>query len=510
MNKKKNDIKRLFPGRNPDWFSIVPILEDFFGGVIVTDDQGRVLFVNEEQARIDDMPKKDLLGKKVTDIYHVDDGMSPTMKCIHTGRPIKEFACFYRAFTGKMVNSIHNVFPLFEKDCVIGTVCFIQDFSIIEQQFEAVFKPEKRTDLQRTRRRVSLKPKHLKANGTRFQFNDIVGQSRELSESVEMAKLAAKSISPILLFGETGTGKELFAQSIHNNSPRNQKKYMAINCAAIPESLLEGILFGTAKGAFTGAVDREGLFEKANGGTLFLDEINSMTAGLQAKLLRFLQERRVRRVGSSHEIDIDLKIISSVNQYPQKAIADGSLRSDLFYRLAVVFIQIPPLKDRMGDLSLLMPHFIRKINDAMGTRVKQVSKNVTALFEQYHWPGNVRELEHVLEGAMNLMTDEDTIRLNHLRSHMAFFKARPPVETSDLYDDRTGFDTAFSEFEDAGLLSLPDNNRQNEIHLIKSALKKTLGRQSTASRILGISPQLLNYKMKKYRIRKKDFQLNYP
>jgi len=508
MNSKKKSIQQFFPNLDLKRFSILPVLENFFGGIIVTDQYGRVLFVNDEQARIDDMSAADLLGRKVTQIYHVDDGMSPTMKCIHKGSPVKGFACFYRTCTGKMVNSIHNVFPLFEGSHLIGTICFIQDFSIIEQQFDAVFKPEKRIDLQKNLKRTPLKPVQQKSNGTRFQFEDIIGESRELIESVDIAKLAARSISPILIFGETGTGKELIAQSVHNNSPRNQKKYMAINCAAIPESLLEGILFGTAKGAFTGAVNKEGLFEKANGGTLFLDEINCMSEGLQAKLLRFLQERKVRRVGSCNEIDIDLKIISSMNQHPQIAVSDGSLRPDLFYRLAVVFIQIPPLRDRLDDLSLLVPHFIHKINKVMDKQVKQVSDSVMALFKTHHWPGNVRELEHVLEGAMNLVENEGHIQSIHLKSHMAFFKTR---HSSDTYKEVFGNNSEGAVLSrQEATMSLPENSRQNEIQLIKNALKKTAGQQSTASRILGISPQLLNYKMKKYRMNIKDFQINYP
>ncbi len=486
MGRAKNDIGRLFPNLDMNQFSFLSLLEDFFEGITITDEYGRVLFINEEQARIDDMPSQELLGEKVTDIYHVDDGDSPTMQCIKTGRSIKGLACYYRTYTGKIVNSIHNVFPLFKSKLLVGTICFIQDFSIIEQRFDAVCQPEKIKDLQGI---GSLAPGkkglHLK-NGTRFRFQDIIGESREFLESVEAAKMAARTVSPVMLFGETGTGKELIAQSIHNNSPRSQNQYVAINCAAIPENLLEGILFGTAKGAFTGAVDKQGLFEKADGGTLFLDEINSMTVGLQAKLLRFLQERKVRRVGSLVEIGIDLKIISSVNRNPHTAIANGSLRSDLFYRLAVVFIRIPPLRERLEDLSLLIPYFLKKANSMLNKKVNFISNDVMALFEQYPWPGNVRELEHIIEGAMNLISRSDTITARHLPSHLAlFFKERS--RDSGPKPVKSG-------------ASLPEARKGNEIRLIREALTKVSGKPSAAARILGISPQLLNYKMKKYRI----------
>ncbi len=516
MGRIKNDISGLFPNLDLNQFSFLPLLEDFFEGILVTDAHGRVLFVNHEQARIDDMPAEELLGRRVTDIYQVDEGDSPNMQCIKTGRSIKGLACYYRTCTGKIVNSIHNIFPLFEGRRLVGTICFIQDFSIIEQRFDAVNQGPAVED---------KKDKHL-ANGTRFRFTDIIGKSRQFLDCIDAAKMAALSVSPVMLSGETGTGKELIAQSIHNNSARSAHPYVAINCAAIPENLLEGILFGTARGAFTGAVDKQGLFERAHGGTLFLDEINSMSVGLQAKLLRFLQERKVRRVGSLAEIDIDLKIISSVNQNPHTSIAEGSLRSDLFYRLAVVFILIPPLRERMEDLSLLIPHFLKKTGAMLGKNVRAVSHDVMALFEEYAWPGNVRELEHSIEGGMNLVGRSDTIMIRHLPSHLAlFFKDRSK-------NDAPGFLTTHAP-GNAGLQdsiprdsnpdftptsavhtrpeggyhepSLAQTNRDNELGLIQKALAKASGRPSAAAGILGISPQLLNYKLKKYRINRLDY-----
>ena len=506
MGQIENDIHRLFPNLDMNLFSLLPLLEDFFEGIIVTDEYGRVLFVNEEQERIDELPPGRVLGKMVTDIYQVDIGDSPNMQCIKTGKPIKGFACYYRTCTGKIVNSIHNVFPLFEGKQLIGTVCFIQDFSMIEQRFDAVNQGGGRPGKANS---------HL-ANGTRFIFKDIIGESRQLIECIETAKMAALSVSPVMLFGETGTGKELIAQSIHNSSSRSQKPYVAINCAAIPENLLEGILFGTSKGAFTGAVNKQGLFERADGGTLFLDEINSMTVGLQAKLLRFLQERKVRRVGSLAEVGVDLKIISSVNQNPHIAIGQGSLRSDLFYRLAVVFILIPPLAERLEDLPLLIPYFLEKNNLMLNKKVTGVSPDVMALFEQYTWPGNVRELEHIIEGGMNLVGSSNTLKARHLPSHLAlFFKDRSQnstfssgrVEASpNLYSLPPAGDSRHSQPKDTP--SLAETRKDNELRMINQALASTSGKPSAAARILGISPQLLNYKMKKYHISRGDYLSN--
>jgi arginine utilization regulatory protein len=504
MGQIKNDIHGLFPGLDMNQFSLLPLLENFFEGIIVTDEYGRVLFVNEEQERIDDMPARALLGKKVTDIYRVDDGDSPSMQCIKTGSPVKGLACYYRTCTGKVVNSIHNVFPLFEGRQLIGTICFIQDFSIIEQRFGAV----NQKPLIPGEKKLQL------ANGTQFRFQDIIGESRQFLECIETAKMAARSVSPVMLFGETGTGKELIAQSIHNSSSRSQNPYVAINCAAIPENLLEGIMFGTAKGAFTGAVDKQGLFERAHGGTLFLDEINSMTVGLQAKLLRFLQERKVRRVGSLAEVSVDLKIISSVNQNPHLSIANGSLRSDLFYRLAVVFILIPPLRERREDLLLLIPHFLKKIGLMLSKKVTAVSGDVMALFDQYTWPGNVRELEHIIEGGMNIVSS-NTIMDHHLPSHLALFsKDRPTGGKSFSDKGEAGSSPFYFPLSPAGdeksarvtdRPSLAETRKNNELRMITEALTRTSGKPSAAARFLGISPQLLNYKMKKYRLSRLDY-----
>jgi arginine utilization regulatory protein len=374
MGRTDNDIFGLFPGADLSRISFLPLLKDFFEGVTITDRHGCVLFVNDEQARIDDMPPAMLSGKKITDIYQVDDG-----------------------------------------------------------------------------------------------------------------------VSPVMLFGETGTGKELLAQSIHNRSSRSSGRYVAVNCAAIPENLLEGILFGTTRGAFTGAVDKPGLFEKAHGGTLLLDEINAMTLGLQAKLLRFLQERKIRRVGSLEERDVDLKIISSVNVNPHVAIAQETLRADLFYRLAVIFIRIPPLRERLQDLPALISHFLSKSNALLNRQITGLSEEVISRFEHYPWPGNVRELEHVIEGAMNLVEQTDRqIRPHHLPAHMALFFEQHGEESLP------GAGAAFR--------SLPEAGKKNERHMIVTALAETLGRPSAAAARLGISPQLMNYKMKKYRINRRDYQ----
>ncbi len=491
------------------------VLDNFYEGVTITDAKGKIIYLNKAQTKIDDLDPGDVLGRKVTDFYRVDEGLSPTMRCIKTGRSLDNFACFYRTRTGKVVNSIHNVFPLYIAERLVGTICFIRDYSIVEQTFETMSKPQK---LYLQTFGIPWRPpkKPNSSNGTQFAFSDIIGKNRELLRSIEMARLAAGSPSSVMLCGETGTGKELFAQSIHNSSSRSFQKYVGMNCAAIPENLLEGILFGTSSGAFTGALDKEGLFERANGGTLLLDEVNSMPLGLQAKILRVIQEKKVRRVGSLNEIEFDIKIVSSVNTDPYRAIQENTLRPDLFYRLGVVVIHIPPLRERPDDLGRLVAHFLNKYNIALGKNVTAIASEVMDIFNSYTWPGNVRELEHVIEGAMNIVGDEGAIELKHLSSINIFSKQPSPSpevssESIGAYGvhspSKAGMKIMFPSrsVDDSFKRSLVETLAENEIRSIRNALLESNGNAARAARKLGLSPQLLNYKMKKYKINRRAF-----
>ena len=513
-----NVIQRLFPEVDPASIALLPVLEHFHEGVMITDAQGVILYMNAAQAKMDDFIAAETIGRRVTDLYRVDEGTSPAMSCIHSGKAVRNLACYYRTHLGKVVNSIHNIYPLFAGERLIGTICFISNYKSVEQSYATIGK-------QRTSKALptygvspdSFEPQ-LRKNGTRYSFDDIIGADPDLMAAVKAARMAAASPSPILLFGETGTGKELFAQAIHNHSPRTAKPYVAINCTAIPENLLEGMLFGTAKGAFTGAIHKAGLLEKAHGGTLFLDEVNAMSPSLQAKLLRFLQERRVRRVGATREIDLDVKVISSTNVPPHNAIDAGDLRADLFYRLAVVYIHIPRLQDRRGDLDHLVAHFLCRANVRLGKQVSAVSMAVMERFEHYAWPGNVRELAHVIEGAMNMMVDDDTLRRRDLRmplldktlagspKKMPLTPAPNEKNTAARGRLRMVFPSTAESVQAAGK-PLAALKKAHEISAIQEALTATGGNAAQAARRLGISPQLLNYKLKRFGIDRQAFKV---
>ena len=498
------------------------VWDNFHEGVIMTDADGLIAYYNRMQAEIDDIAPEEALGKLVTELYRVDEGLSPVLNCLQSGKAILNLACYYRTRLGKVVNSIHNIYPLYENQRLAGAICFVRDYRLAEQIFDTVSKPRRNYDRQSLAEVPPRRPPGGQPRGTRFTFEDIVGQDAGLVQAVEAARLSSRSPSPIMLLGETGTGKELFAQAIHADSLRWRRQYVAINCAAIPENLLEGMPFGTSKGAFTGAMDKPGLFERANSGTLFLDEINSMPVNLQAKLLRVLQEKQVRRVGSLDETPVDLKIISSVNLEPHQAIAEGTLRPDLFYRLAVVFIRIPPLRERLSDLNRLVGHFLSKCNAAFNQNITAISADVMERFRHHHWPGNVRELEHVIEGAMNMVGDHEIIEVVHLSGHINEMTA--PSQLSDTVDrsDQASFRQAQAPSRPRGRINyvfpsesvrppaparrgLAQMQASHEIEAIRRALAATHGNASRAARRLNISPQLLHYKMKKYHIDRREF-----
>jgi DNA-binding NtrC family response regulator len=249
----------------------------------------------------------------------------------------------------------------------------------------------------------------------RFRMEGIIGRSPAMHDVVTLLKKVSGSGATVLLRGESGTGKELVARAIHYNSPRRGRPFTALNCAAIPENLFESELFGHESGAFTGAVGRrEGLFEVADGGTLFLDEIGDLPLTMQSKLLRVLQDREIRRVGGKEMIRIDVRIISATNKDLEQAIENGAFREDLYYRLNVVFIELPPLRDRNEDLPVLVEHFLAKYNAEFGKRIKEVRPDALRALQEYRWPGNVRQLEAVIERAV-LLNDNGILTLDEIR-----------------------------------------------------------------------------------------------
>jgi arginine utilization regulatory protein len=468
-------------------------------GILAVDKDGCILFMNRMQEKLDNLKFDDIKGMHLAKKYHLRDNTSILLKILKTGNRMPHQPQYYLTEGGNAVNVVTSSAPLFNKNDIIGAVSISQDFIVTMNIFDQMGNIREK---QKADHSGVLNNRRVTNNGTHYCFENIIGESEEFREALECARRAAASVSNVLLYGETGTGKELFAQSIHNASPRKKGAFVAINCAALPESLLESILFGTSKGAFTGAIDRPGLFEQASHGTLFLDEINSMPLFLQSKLLRVLQEGRLRRIGSTTETDVSPRIISSLNIEPQEAMAGKQLRQDLYYRLAVVSISIPSLRERRDDISLLTSFFLQKYNQKLDKNVKQLSDEVLQFFEGYGWPGNVRELQHVVEGAMNIMPeDQNCITIRYLPKKFAVQKnsqiGTPKPEALiavPVSSNRAG------ESDEPPRNPLARSLKEAEKNEIAIVLTSTDGNISKSARLLGMSRQNLQHKIKKYNI----------
>ena len=314
----------------------------------------------------------------------------------------------------------------------------------------------------------------------RYQFGGILGRSRPMRELFQLLETVSRSASTILITGETGTGKEVVARAIHHGSPRRAHRFVALNCSAIPETLLEAELFGHVRGAFTGAIGtRQGRMEQAHKGTLFLDEVGTMSTALQMKLLRALQEREFERVGDSHTVKVDVRFIAATNSDLAKMVGEGTFREDLYYRLNVIPMQLPPLRDRRDDIPLLVTHFLEKFAPGTGMHVSQAA--MRALMA-YSWPGNVRQLENAVERAVALGVGRNEIDLADL-----------PPEIQSLPQPTS---TPFVDFPDDGL-DLPAYLSSIERDLIRRSLERTGGNRNRAAELLRIKRTTLVEKLKR-------------
>jgi arginine utilization regulatory protein len=321
------------------------------------------------------------------------------------------------------------------------------------------------------------------ARDNKIYFNNIVGESRKFTEALKLAKRVSVQDCNVLVYGETGTGKELFAQSIHNESNRRGQKFVPLNCAAVPENLIEGILFGTEKGAFTGSENRKGLFLQADGGTLFLDELNSMSLSMQSKLLRVIQDGKFRPVGSEKLIKTDVRIISSCNEEP----FSSAIRKDLLYRLSTIIVEVPPLRERKSDIERLVLYFSDKLSGRYNNKIEKIAPEVLEYLKKYEWPGNVRELEHIVEYALNVM-DDGIFRLGHIPRHVMTGKSDEGKEESGLFKEsiyENELSYMVEKFEDM---------------ILRKVLKHNDNNITLAAKSLGIKRQSLQYRIRKYGI----------
>ncbi len=367
-----------------------------------------------------------------------------------------------------------------------GTISSAVD-AIKKGAFDYLTKPLDKDLLLITIKRAVEKAELLKENLSlqkalfdKFRIEGIVGRSPKMKKIVEILKKVSPSNATVLILGESGTGKELIARAIHYNSPRRAKPFTAVNCAAIPENLIESELFGYEQGAFTGASIRNiGLFEATNGGTIFLDEIGDLPLLTQSKILRVLQDKEIRRLGGRESLKVNVRIIAATNKELEKEIANKKFREDLYYRLKVVTIELPPLRERKEDIPDLVTFFIKKYNQEFGKRVRSIDENAIKALIGYHWPGNIRQLESVIERAI-LICDDQVISLNDIKSELNFYQKK------GIFD---------FELPEEGI-----NFEDLEKELLQKAMKKANGVASKAAKLLGMTYKTFWYRWEKYQI----------
>lgn len=468
-------------GYNLSEVQLEKIIDSIDEAIVGCDRNGYINIYNYANERRDKVSRKQALNCHVNDFYDFHGGSSILLQAIHQKRPILDQ---YQEYTvrqnGTYVEVLCSTVPVMDGDTVIGAVSVMKDYSKVKKLSKIIMDLHSRMSEGKTNETSTIPTaKHF--------LEDIIGTNEELTNVIQWAYKASENSLPVLIFGETGTGKELLAQGIHNASARKNKPFIAINCAAIPENLLEGILFGTVKGAFTGAVSQAGLFEQASGGTLVLDEINSMGIGLQTKLLRVIQEESVRRIGDTKECKIDARLISICNKDPMQAIEEQQLRSDLYYRIAYITLGIPPLRKRMDDLPGLIEFLVRKYNQKLQLKVQTVSNDLYQLLQEYSWPGNIRELEHVIAAGMSALDREDKIiDLNNLPPNIAHRLTSGSQREGGSKQQK---DTLGSLVGDT------------EKRVIEEALQRNNGNISKTARELGIKRQSLQYRIKRYAIK---------
>ncbi len=505
MTRKIKDFLREHP-----YFS--DILNRLSDAVYICDTEGKLIFINTAAEKLDGYLLKDIYERPTQELYGLDETNSPMLKALKSEKPVID-SVFRYYINGKEIIQLCNAAPLHYEGKIIGAYTVQRDVTKIKDIIE---------------RNISLQQKLFdgqdkigeKSMGLEENFSMLLGEDPKFQDCKRMALLAAQNDSSVMITAETGCGKEMFAKCIHNSSNRKDGPFLALNCAAIPENLLESLLFGTAKGAFTGAVEREGLFEQAQGGTLFLDEINSMPLASQSKLLRVLEEKTVQHLGSKERIKVDVRIISSSNVLPKEAIDKKLIRADLFYRLAVVNIIVPPLAQRQGDVFILANHFISVYNERFHKHIMGLDDEVLSFFLNFNWPGNVRQLKHCIESAMNFVTDEDyTIKKHHLPpyllreedEHFSGYRQKINRETISISETPLKQESTIhlpinlqdnqGENPEDTELHIFDSIRENEKERIIQALIECNGNVSKTAKSLGMGRQSLIYRLKKYNIK---------
>ena len=439
------------------------ILETSHELICFVDQDRKVSYINPAYEKAYSISSKDVVGKDILELS--PNGLR--IQVFNTKEKIEN-----RVYKKEMIDIVTTIEPLFIDNVFRGVLSISKPVSEIEQLMDKLEQSEERVNYYKEElERYTL---------STTSFKNIIGASSSLRESLFIAERAMHSTSTVIVRGESGTGKELIAEAIHNNSPRKKNPFVRVNCAAIPENLLESELFGYEKGAFTGAVKKKpGKFNIADTGTIFLDEIGDMPKSMQVKLLRVLQEKEFESIGGLETQKVDVRVISATNRNLEEMMKAGDFREDLYYRLNVMTISLPPLRDRKADISLLVEHFVEKLSKKLDKPIKGIQKECLGYLQDYNWPGNIRELENIIERAINLCDDEE-------------------ITTNDLPFYLTNI-----THKKEGLINFNNGDVQNmeayEKEIIYMAMKKYKS-FNRAGKALGLTHRTVSLKCKKYNI----------
>lgn len=440
---------------------------------IIVNRETEIVMINEAFAEYLEYSRDEIIGKKVEEV-------DPNTRFPYVIKNKKPETNYKHKFSNGHTAIVHRI-PVLDDD---GEVVYGFGMVVFDdlKQLQDVLEKNKLLE-----GKLSIYQEELKnMRGAKYNWKTIVGNSVLMQEVKSMASRSAKTDSNVLINGESGTGKELFAHAIHNESKRCEGPFVKINCAAIPKDLLESELFGYEEGAFTGAKKQGkiGKFELASGGTIFLDEIGDMPLEMQVKILRVLQEKEIERIGGTKTIPVDCRIIAATNRDLKERIRENAFREDLYYRLNVINIEVPPLRNRKEDIEVLTLKLMEKLSNSLGKYVNNITVDALESLKSYNWPGNIRELENVIERAINL-TDHESIEIQHLPSHVIAHKAESSEE---------------SHVTTAHLQTLRDAIEEIEKSTIMNCLKAMNFNKLKAAKVLGISRTSLYEKIEKYRL----------
>ena len=431
---------------------------DKVDALIIVNEENMILYsamINDDRTYIS---TKDVIGQNLYEMYpNLTEENSTHARVMKTGKPVINENQLIVERSGKAYVINTSTFLIEDNGRRIGTF-----------DLSSSLTPKSKNDEKEDRNKL-------------YVLDSIVTENEAMLSIKSKILKVSRNDSPVMVIGESGTGKELIVEAIHSMGSRRENPFISVNCAAIPDALMESTLFGTVKGSFTGAENRKGLFEIDDGGTLFLDEINSMNIDLQAKLLKAVEEQKYMKLGGERYVDVDVRVISAVNVDPEEAIKNNSLRSDLFFRLGVVQFFVPPLRERKEDLKPLTEHFISYYNSRMNRQVMGVDEDVRRVFENYPWPGNVREFRNVMESAFN-MAEGEYIALSDIPETLAVFS----------------FTRGNAAFPEAGK-SLTSMMNEYEKEIIQQTLRNSAS-LSQASSMLKMTRQAVKYKIEKYGI----------